>query len=484
MKFSEYLQYDGVGLAELVKSKEVTPEELIKTALHAIEEINPKLNAVVSIQRENAKRDLEALPNGPFKGVPFLIKEMALHASGIPSRMGSKLADGFVLPHDTELMARFRKAGFVTIGTTATPEFAFNATTESVLYGPSRNPWNNERSSGGSSGGSGAAVAAGIVPLAHANDGGGSIRIPASCNGLIGLKPTRGRIPTGPDMGEVLCGLGIEFALTRTMRDTAALLDAVSGPDLGCYAWAERPTTPYLKELSTPPQRLRIAWTDKPLSGVPVNPECNKALYETVRLCEELGHEVVETTPYINNEQHMLATVRLWTSNLANMMDNVAQFLGKNPSEENLEATSWACYQHGKSMTAVELLQALDIMNMVSRTIGDFFKDYDVLLTPTTGQPPLLLGQLNANAPGVSAEQWTEQIFTYAPFTNVFNTTGQPAISLPLAWSHNGLPIGMQFAGRFGEEATLLKLARQIEEARPWKDHRPPMVKEFVESQG
>jgi amidase len=474
MKLSEYASFDGLGLAELVRRGEVSPKELKDAALAAIEQLNPKLNSVINIIADQAEKEIEAgLPEGPFKGVPFLIKEVVLHAAGIPVNMGSRLAKGLTLPHDTELMSRFRKAGLVTVGTTPTPEFGYNANTEAILHGSTHNPWNLDRSPGGSSGGSAASVAAGIVPLAHGNDGGGSIRIPASCCGLVGLKPTRGRVPTGPDYGEILNGIAVEFALTRSVRDAAALLDVVAGPDAGCYAWAEPPKVPYSKAAALPPGKLRIAWMDKALTGVPVDQECVKALHDTVKLCNELGHEMVESAPEFDVAAHSLATLRVWGANLANMMDGVAALMQRTPSEKNLEAGSWACYQYGKSLTATELLQALDIYTLVSRSVGAFFKNYDVLLSPTTAHPPLPLGELNQNRSGLSAEQWTNQIFTYAPFTNLFNTTGLPAISLPLAWSRDGLPIGMQFAGRFADEATLLKLASQLEEARPWKDKRP-----------
>lgn len=474
MKLSEYASFDGLGLAKLVRRGEVSPAELKDAALTAIEQLNPKLNSVINILADQAEKEIQAgLPDGPFKGVPFLIKEVVLHAAGVPVNMGSRLAQGLILPHDTELMSRFRKAGLVTVGTTPTPEFGYNANTEALLHGSTHNPWDTSRSPGGSSGGSAASVAAGIVPLAHANDGGGSIRIPASCCGLVGLKTTRGRVPTGPDYGELLNGIAVEFALTRSVRDAAALLDAVAGPDAGCYAWAEPPKVPYSKEAASPPGKLRIAWMDKALTGVPVDQECVDALHATVKLCEGLGHEMIEDAPQIDVEAHSLATLRVWGANLANMMDGVAALLQRTPSEKNLEAASWACYQYGKSLTATELLQALDIFTLVSRSVGAFFNNYDVLLSPTTARPPLPLGELNQNRSGLSAEQWTNQIFTYAPFTNLFNTTGLPAISLPLAWSKDNLPIGMQFAGRFADEVTLLKLASQLEEARPWKDKRP-----------
>ena len=476
MNLSEYANFDGLGLAELIRRGEVTPRELKDLALAAIEKMNPKLNSVVQVLAEQAEKEIQAgLPDGPFKGVPFLIKEIVLHAAGIPVNMGSHLAQGLTLPHDTELMARYRKAGLVTVGTTPTPEFGYNANTEALLHGSTHNPWDTSRSPGGSSGGSGASVAAGIVPLAHANDGGGSIRIPASCCGLVGLKPTRGRVPTGPDYGEILNGIAVEFALTRSVRDAAALLDAVAGPDPGCYAWAEPPRMPFAQAAASTPAKLRIAWMDKALTGVPVDPECVQALRNTVKLCSELGHEMVEAAPAIDAEAHSLATLRVWGANLANMMDGVAGLLQRTPSEKNLESGSWACYQYGKRLTATELLQALDSYTMVSRSLGAFFREYDVLLSPTTAHPPLPLGELNQNRPGLTAEEWTRQIFTYAPFTNICNTTGLPAISLPLAWSAGGLPIGMQFAGRFADEVTLLQLAGQLEKAQPWKDRRPAL---------
>jgi amidase len=337
MKLSEYANFDGLGLAELVRRGEVSPRELKDAALAAIEQLNPKLNSVINILTDQAEKEIETgLPDGPFKGVPFLIKEVVLHAAGIPVNMGSRLAKGLTLPHDTELMSRFRKAGLVTVGTTPTPEFGYNANTEAILHGSTHNPWDTDRSPGGSSGGSAASVAAGIVPLAHANDGGGSVRIPASCCGLVGLKPTRGRVPTGPDYGELLNGIAVEFAVTRSVRDAAALLDAVAGPDSGCYAWAEPPKAPYSKAAASPPGKLRIAWMDKALTGVPVDPECVDALHDTVKLCEELGHEMVETAPEIDAEAHSLATLRVWGANLANMMDGVASLFERTPSEENI----------------------------------------------------------------------------------------------------------------------------------------------------
>lgn len=474
IKLSEYSSYDGLGLAELVRNGQVTAQELTDAALEGIKQINPVLNCVNNVLADNAAKEIRAgLPDGPFKGVPFLIKEIGLHAAGVPCNMGSRLVDGVTMPHDTELMTRFRKAGLVTVGTTPTPELGINATTESVYHGPTHNPWNVNHSPGGSSGGSGASVAAGIVPVAHGNDGGGSIRIPASCNGLVGLKPTRFRVPEGPDASDFINGLGVELALTRTVRDCAAILDAVHGPDVGCYGCAVPPQKSYLSESATQPGKLRIAWMERPISGVPVDTECIKVLKETVKLCEDLGHELVEDAPQINYEQFSLVFLRGAAAGVAHWINGLAMLTQRTPSLENLEATSWAYYQYGKSLKATELMEVFDIKNMVARQVGMFFTKYDVLLSPTTAHPPLPLGQLNANAEGVDAIQWTEQIFTYAPFTCLFNVTGQPAISLPLGWSSANLPIGMQFAARNSDEATLIRLAAQLEQARPWKNKRP-----------
>lgn len=474
MNLSEFSSYDGLGLAELVKNKQVKSEELVQLSIKAIKEINPDLNAVVSTLEEEAMKEINSgLPEGSFKGVPFLIKEVGLHAKDIPSRMGSRLGEDFVLPLDSELMARFRKAGFVTVGTTTTPEFAYNATTESIFYGPTHNPWNVNHSPGGSSGGSAAAVASGITPVAHANDGGGSIRIPAACCGLVGLKPTRGRIPTGPINGEHINGLGVEFALTKTIRDTAHLLDAVSGPDIGCYGWAEQPAEEYKNIIEKPIRPLKIAWTGIPVSGAPVDEENIKALHETVQLLKDLGHTVVEASPQYDPEALNLATLRIWTANIYSMVEGVANATGKTASDENIEAAIWKCYLYGKELRASELIEAININSMISRQVGQFYTEFDVLLTPTIATLPAELGILNANNPSIDAKEWTEQIFTYAPFTNVYNATGQPSISLPLKISRSGLPIGMQFTGKYADESTLLQLGAQLEEAMPWKDIKP-----------
>ncbi len=476
MTLKEYATYDGLGLAELVARKQVSPQELVTTALQAVEKLNPKLNAVLQTLPKQAEAEIAAgLPSGPFTGVPFLIKELVLHAKGVRCEMGTKLAQGFVPSADTELMARFRRAGLVLVGTTQTPELGYNPTTETVLFGPVHNPWNLGRSAGGSSGGSGAAVAAGIVPLAHANDGGGSIRIPASCNGLVGLKPSRDRIPTGPDYSDPLCGLACEFVVTRSVRDAAALLDLVAGPDIGSPGHPVPPARPYREQLTIPPGRLRIAWTTTPASGEKIDPACEKAVHDTVQLLQDLGHTVQEDRPRYDWETFLQQAHVIWTSYTTYSVDALAKNLGRTPGLDTLEAVTLACYEDGKRSTAVDLLKAMDYGNLLSRQVGAFFQHVDVLITPTIARPPAPLGELNQNRQGMTAMEWTRQVSTYVPFTPLFNSTGQPAISLPLHWTADGLPIGVQCVGRFGDEATLLRLAAQLEHARPWAGRRPPV---------
>jgi amidase len=476
MTLKEYATYDGLGLAELVARKHVSPQELVTTALQAVEKLNPKLNAVLQTLPRQADAEITAgLPSGPFTGVPFLIKELVLHAKNVRCEMGSKLAQGFVASADSELMARFRRAGLVLIGTTQTPELGYNPTTETVLFGPVHNPWDLGRSAGGSSGGSGAAVAAGIVPLAHANDGGGSIRIPASCNGLVGLKPSRDRIPTGPDYADPLFGLACEFVVTRSVRDAAALLDLVAGPDVGAPGHPVPPDRPYREQLTIPPGRLRIAWTTTPASGEKIDPACEKAVHDTVRLLQDLGHTVQEDRPRYDWETFLQQVHVLWTAFTTYSVDGLAKALGRKPGLDTLEAVTLACYEDGKRYTAVDLLNSMDYGNMLSRQVGAFFQHVDVLITPTIARPPAPLGELNQNRQGMTAMEWTRQVFSYVPFTPLFNSTGQPAISLPLHWTADGLPIGVQCVGRFGDEATLLRLAAQLEHARPWAGRRPPV---------
>ncbi len=470
LALSDYARHDGLGLAELVRRKDVKPEELLASALAAVEKVNPRLNAVLQTLPDEI-----GVPGGPFAGVPFVIKELVLHAKNVRCDMGSRLAQGFVAPEDTELMVRFRRAGLVLAGTTQTPELGYNPTTETTLFGPVRNPWDLGRSAGGSSGGSAAAVAAGIVPIAHANDGGGSIRIPASCNGLVGLKPSRDRVPTGPDYSDPLCGLACEFVVTRSVRDAAALLDAVAGPDVGAPSHPVPPARPYRQEVGAKPGRLRIAWTTRPASGERIDAECERAVHETVKLLGELGHTMIEDAPPFDWNAFLENVHVLWTGYTASIVDALAAGMGRKPGLDTLEAVTLACYEEGKRFSAADLLNAMAHGNLVSRQVGAFFEKVDALVTPTIAALPARLGELDQNRRGMTAMEWTRQVFTYCPFTPLFNTTGQPAVSLPLHWSAGGVPLGVQLAGRFGDEAMLLRLAAQLEEGCPWAGKRPPV---------
>ena len=466
MKPAEYITHDGLGLAELIRNGEISRAEALECALDMAELLNPQINTIIELFPEPlaASEDTGA----PFSGVPFLIKDLGLRAEGVLNEMGSRLARGIRAQHDTDLMKRFRRAGLRTIGRASTPEFGYCPTTEPVLYGPSRNPWDLARMPGGSSGATAASVAAGIVPLAHANDGGGSIRIPASCCGLVGLKPTRGRVPNGPDSAEPLSGLAVEFAVTRTVRDAAALLDAVKGPGVGDPFEIAIPAEPYASSTQQDPGSLRIAWMNEPWSGAGAHQEVKDTVPKTAQLCEELGHRVTEARPELDWEQFFEATVVLWAANLAVFIDFAAMLTGRPVDEDHLEATVLACYREGKQVKAQTLLMAQATANHICRALGRFFQDYDVLLTPTVAQPPLPLGSINANDPDLDAAAWSARTFNFCPFTPLFNMTGQPAISLPLHRTAGNLPLGVQFAGRYGDEATLLKLARQLEQAAPW----------------
>lgn len=473
MQLTDYIKYDGLGLAELIRNKEIKAEEAIQCAKQAIEQLNPKINSIIEVFPDPLSANTD--PKAPFHGVPFILKDLALHAKGVLNEVGSRLAQGIKAEHDTELMTRFREAGLQTIARASTPEFGFCATTEPLVNGPTRNPWDLERMAGGSSGATAAVVAAGIVPLAHANDGGGSIRIPAACCGLVGLKPSRGRVTAGPDVGEALSGLAVELAVTRTVRDTAAILDAVHGNSLGDPYIIAPPAQSYLQAINTEPKKLRIAYSAESWAGAGTDAEVKNATEETARLCEQLGHEVIQAAPEFSWEMFFDATVVYWTANICALVTLIANIAGREINQSTLEATTLACYEHGKKLKATDLLHADAISNQIRRSFATFFQEYDLLLTPSTASPPLPVGSLNANDASMDAVAWSEHLFNFTPFTPLFNMTGQPAISLPLAQTKSGLPLGMHFAARFGDETTLLQLARQFEQAKPWP-HIAPLI--------
>lgn len=474
MKLSEYCHYDALGLAQLIKNNDVSPIELAKLAFQAVEKLNPELNGVIECFEDQVE-DLPVLDlqDSPFAGVPFLVKDLILHLEGRKSEMGSRLCEGMIAPHHTHLAERYLAAGLVPLGRTTTPEMGFCSTTESVFSGPTRNPWNPKLMAGGSSGGSAAMVAAGAVPVAHANDGGGSIRIPAACCGLVGLKPSRGRTPIGPDAADGLNGLGIEHVISRSLRDCAAVLDVTEGPCPGDPYAIIRPERPYLSELDRKCEPLRIGFTSKAWSGSPVDAEITENTKRVALMCADMGHHVEEASPTFDYSSFREATVTFWCANIALWITQISEMTGRPITDEYLEATTLASHRYGLDLKATDMVSAFAIMNMISRDVARFFGDYDVLITPTTALLPQVIGTYNANDPSLDAFGWADHIFSIAPFTALFNMTGQPAITLPLSMSASGLPIGTQFVGRSGREDVLFRLSAELERAMPWATRHP-----------
>jgi amidase len=494
--FAEYADYDGMGLAELVSSGQVSPLELVEEAISRIEAHNGTLNAVVYKMYEAARtaagRDI---PVGPFRGVPFLIKDLAALYAGVPYTAGSRFLQNFVPNYDSELVSRYKKAGLIILGKTNTPEFGLTPYTESRHLKPAHNPWDTSRTPGGSSGGSGASVAARFVPMANGGDGGGSIRIPASCNGIFGFKPTRGRIPTGPVIGEAWQGFAIEHVLTRSVRDSAAMLDATGGADAGAPYITPDPLRPFLSEVSTEPGKLRIAVTTKPFMGKRVDEDCKAAVTETVKLLQDLGHEVVDDAPDFDGEQMALDFVTMLVGEVSADITQLGALTGRKPTRADFEPTTWTLHKIGKATSATKFSLAVRNLQMAARKIGRFFDKYDILLTPTLSRPPFKIGEIQPSAAELklmdvvgrlNAERLLEKAgivktlagksFDFIPYTPVFNVTGQPAMSVPLYWNKAGLPVGVHFVGRFAEDATLFQLAGQLERARPWANKVPPLV--------
>ena len=468
MDLHEYARYDAVGLRDLIRTGAVGATEVESAARRALELANAHVNGLAVPLFSPA---LDRAADGPFAGVPFLIKDGGPMAEGVPFYCGSRTIRHAVAHHDHELMTRFRAAGLVTLGLTTVPELALSFATESVKHGPTRNPWCAQRGVGGSSGGAAALVAAGAVPVAHGNDGAGSIRIPASCCGLVGLKPSRGRVPCGPDQGEAGFGGVYEFALTRTVRDAAHLLDAVHGPGIGDKYTAPPPARRYADELAAGPGRLRVAVTTRSWSGGTVDPEVAAAAERTARVLEGMGHAVTEASPRVDWDT-LLRGARAEAISIA------ALFLSapRPPDPGQLEAVSRQILREAAECTALDLIVALDAHNRLSRPVGAFFTEYDLLVTPTLARLPAPHGTLNYDDPGhTSIDSWLRTLFEYGPFTAVFNLTGQPAISLPLGQSEAGLPIGVQLIAPYGREDLLFRVAAGLELAMPWRDRTPEL---------
>lgn len=472
----ELLGYDALGLAELVRSKAVQPIELVDLAIARIEALNPNLNAIVTPMCDRARDAAQReIPAGPFRGVPFLLKDLGARVAGVRMTSGSKALSQFIPDFDSELVIRHRRAGLITVAKTNTPEFGLTPTTEPELFGPTRNPWDLARTPGGSSGGSAAAVAARIVPIAHANDGGGSIRIPASCCGVFGLKPTRARNPLGPDVGDVMSGLVVEHAVSLSVRDSAALLDATEGDDAGSPYSAPPKARPFLDEVSSEPGRLRIAFSTKRLDGTEMHPDCAAATKDAARLLESLGHHVEEASPAIDARSAQEAFAVIWWSGTASTIEFIARLANRPPAPEMYEPLTWETYQRGKAIPAWRYLHAVTHMQALGRYMARFHAKYDLWLTPCLGEPPPKLGELQPNSSSgpLAFEGYFKSVFDFVPFAGLANMTGQPAMSVPLYWNGAGLPIGLHFFAPLGNEAILFRLAAQLERARPWMDKLP-----------
>ena len=475
MTFDSYSKYDGLGLAELVATKAVKPEELLQAAIDRTEAVNPELNAVVLKHYEEAFAAIQAgLPAGPFQGVPFLLKDLYSLLEGTKTTNGSQaFADTAVSPYDSTLVARYKKAGLVIFGKTNTPELGLSVSTEPRLYGATRNPWNQRHSSGGSSGGAGAAVAAGLVPVAQASDGGGSIRIPASACGLFGLKPTRGRTPCGPDSGEGWSGLSISHVVGRSVRDSAAMLDATCGMERGApYDAPAAPASFYqATQEESPP--LRIAARTSRFDGSAPHEQVAKVFARAVTLCEDLGHTLQEDAPVVSAEELAYNQAVIIGAATLGTLESHGKTRGQPVEEHMVEHVTWVIAQAAKKRSSVEYYKALQYIHSLGRLYDNFMQNYDVIMTPVLGTPPPVLGKINMSTRQLP--DYIAAIQEMAPYAGVFNMTGQPSMSVPLGETDTGLPVGIMFTGRFGEEALLLRFAAQLEKAAPWAARLPAL---------
>ncbi|MDP2956896.1 MAG: amidase [Longimicrobiales bacterium] len=496
LSHEEYLTHDALGLAALVREGRVTPTELLEIALARVEALNPRLNAVVRLMEADARAAAAAPAAGPFSGVPFLAKDLMSQYRGHPTSAGSRLLSQHVADHDSELVRRVRASGLLVLGNTNLPEWGLVPFTEPELFGPCRNPWDTDRTPGGSSGGSAAAVAAGIVPMAGGGDGGGSIRIPASCCGLFGLKPTRARTPTGPDYALLWRGAVVEHVLTRSVRDSAAMLDATHGPEAGAPFEITPPGGPYLAEVGRDPVRLRIGFTTRPLLHADVHADCVAAVQDAAALLARLGHQVEEATPEVDGDAFARAFLTMVCAELGADFRDASALLGRRARRGDVEPATWALHLLAEAFTAGEYAAALRELERTGRSVAPFFQEHDLLLTPTLASPPPPIGSLGPTAGEtrllrilgafgsgrlVRAAGLLEEVaadaFAFIPWTPVFNVTGNPAMSVPLHWNGQGLPVGVHLVGRFGAEDVLFRLAGQLERARPWMQRLPPLAR-------
>lgn len=492
MTFEEYRRYDALGLAELVKSGQISPAELLEIAIRRAETVNPALNAIIHPMYEAARTEAGSVRrDAPFAGVPFLVKDLGMEVAGTPMRSGCRGYFNYISPADSFAVGKMRQAGLVIFGKTNTPEFGLTPFTEPTLFGPTRNPWNPEHTPGGSSGGSAVAVAAGIVPMATANDGGGSIRMPASCCGLFGLKPSRGRTSWANLFGAMWNGAAVEGCVSRSVRDSAAYLDAISGAAPGDPYIVQQPERPYLEEVGTAPGRLRIGYTTAHTLGMGVDPACIQAVEHTVALLRSEGHTVEEVALPYRKEDLTQAFLVVIAGEVAGELRVLGDFLGRKVRPGDVEPNTYALHLLGKSFTAADYAYASHKWNEICRRIAAFHERYDLLLTPTLGQRPFKIGSLQntaaesrlvaiVNALGLSSavrgqvDPLADKIYNWMPWTAFANMTGQPSMSVPLWWTlEENLPVGVMFTARIGEEDVLFRLAGQLEKAQPWMERVP-----------
>ncbi len=493
MTFEEYRQHDALGLAALVRRGEVSAVELVDLATARLEAVNPRLNAVIHLRLERAREEAQRINReAVFAGVPFLVKDLGMEVEGMPMCAGSRAYAKYRSAHDSEVVRRAKQAGLLILGKTNTPEFGLTPFTEPQAFGPTRNPWNEAYSPGGSSGGSAAAVAAGIVPLATANDGGGSIRIPASCCGLFGLKPTRGRVSWAPLVGELWAGAAVEHCVSRTVRDSAAYLDVVCGAAPGDPYMIEPPQRPYLQEMETSPGRLRIGYSLQHTLGFSVDEACEEALLRMVDILRTEGHEVAEVSLPYRREDLAEAFLIVVAGELGSDLLTLQQFLKRPVRPSDVEPSTYALYLLGQSLSAAEYAYAKRQWGFISQRIAAFHQKYDLLLTPTLARRPIRIGTLQpspaeerlmrvvntlhlGSAVKASIQKLADKIYDYMPWTAFANITGQPSMSVPtLRTEEEGLPIGVMFTARMGEEHLLFRLAAQLEKAIQWDRDKAP----------
>ncbi|MBW2420896.1 MAG: amidase [Deltaproteobacteria bacterium] len=471
LSFEEYRSHDALELAGLVARRDVSALELLDLAIARTEAVNPQINCVVERLYDDARAAIEGgLPEGAFSGVPFLLKDLGIALEGTVTTNGSRFFKNARMNYTSTVVERYQRAGLVIFGKTASPEFGGTGTTESILFGDTRNPWDQTRSAGGSSGGSAAAVAAGVLPMANATDGGGSIRIPASCCGLFGMKVSRGRVPRGPRNLDTTSSMSVIHAVSRSVRDSAALLDATQGAEPGSPFVAPAAARPYLEEAGRDPASLKIALVTTPVTHSPVDPECIKAAKNAAKLCEVLGHEVEEAQLPVDPREFFGAARPVMGVGLVIRVRDRERALGRKVTRDDLEPVTWERYQRNTALSAEELARGRQTLQRVARDIALFQRRYDLILSPTIATPPVKLGVLGLNQDYASYERAAINV---SAFTMLYNATGQPAMSVPLHWSPEGLPVGVMFAGRYGDESTLYQLAGQLERAQPWFDRVP-----------